>query len=249
MPMEKITRLHGVSILAIRRRAAATIFFGQQTSFFVSRSPLFFYPHLARFFHLYHPMEIRPITSAGGLHLVAHYAGHVLTKADVMLVCRQLEKLFGDGYSFTPDPTCYGGILMRTWPGRVAGAYKSFRLYPGSMNRIWPHVDLDDLSSWHDSEEVIFSPQPEICERGSKKLRLGVMLKAHHWAPVWTRKEILHFKEAFATIGLKLGGRIPTKDELTLHDCAETGRKRKPEHPTDQTVPLEKKKKTTTSEV
>jgi hypothetical protein len=115
----------------------------------------------------------------------------VTTDTIVQLV-DQLTERFGSEYKFVPEAVVEGGILMESWPGKGAGAYKTFRFHvPESPLAAWPRIEPGTLDGWRLEEDV----PPEVIwpvrvtERFGRAVEMRLFMKACN-APRWTKKEL-----------------------------------------------------------
>lgn len=131
-----------------------------------------------------------------------------ITTNDFARLCYSLNKKFGVGYEFRPEPISEGGIIMKNFPNKKDKMYKTMRIY---INRNhsddYPIIEDDTLEKWEKEEGVKLI---------SSNRRIGTFLKAFHGAPSWTLDELRLFKECFEEIGLIKTGRFPTKKSLTI---------------------------------
>jgi len=127
----------------------------------------------------------------------------------IVRVCTQLEKSFGEGYSFVPEAITEGGILMLSWPGCTKGQYKSIRFHRYRGTGSWPwlaHASdlIKNRHSWATKDAVIIwsaDTGPYANGRKSQRLVLQTYLKAMYGAPCWTKAEVRKLADAFESEG------------------------------------------------
>lgn len=123
---------------------------------------------------------------------------------DIALLCKDLEQAFGDGYKFEPERICEGGILMKSWPGKTEGMYKTMRIAFKNEGR-WPWIKSNDpIEEFLSGEKMLYPSKKEV----------STFLKAFHNAPPWTREELEIFARCLLQNGLKVKGKYPSKKSL-----------------------------------
>ena len=124
-----------------------------------------------------------------------------ITKNDIMILCDNLSKEFGEGYDFEPEGITEGGIKMTNWPNKQEEMYKSLRL---CYNRNWPYIK--DIKNWKENNDIVFIKNNE---------KYNTFLKAFDNSPKWTRKELKNFQKCFENIGLYVfKSTIPTNKKM-----------------------------------
>lgn len=134
-----------------------------------------------------------------------------ISKNDFYILCNDLNNTFNEyygvtEYSFLPEAISEGGILFKEYPGKVANAYKSMRIFIdmcGDDN--WPALSTKSvMDEWKECDDKIIS----------EKRKLRTFLKADQNAPIWTLEELQLFEKCFDKIGLKRVGKYPSEKSL-----------------------------------
>jgi len=119
------------------------------------------------------------------------------TTNDVVRLCDELTASFGPGHVFDPEAITEGGIIMRAWPGKARGQYKTFRFSLRGTPVLWPLIDEGTLDRWR------LLPPKVVYSKGLQPL----FLKAFHGAPCWTTEELRILRGCFERIGFRVRGR------------------------------------------
>ena len=132
-----------------------------------------------------------------------------LTNKDVIKVCQLLNERFGEGYEFKPEAITEGGILMKQWPNKKQGEYKTLRFsFPHDGQ--WPTISDNLIEEWKTGQEQIIFKS----ENNNKDLILSLRLKAFYGAPCWTLQELRILEECFQKIGFLRKGQFPLQKSL-----------------------------------
>lgn len=123
-----------------------------------------------------------------------------LTKDMVASICKELSRLFGEGYIFEQEAITEGGILMKAWPGKAEHHYKTMRWYGFE----WPWVIQGER--WEGREDIIEK------DRWRWGNRISTFLKAFHGAPCWSIDEIMKIRDVLSEFGFKLRSRMNKKN-------------------------------------
>jgi hypothetical protein len=151
-----------------------------------------------------------------------------VTKGDIVQLCDTLEKIFGVGYTFRPEPITEGGIEMTNWPGRISNSehYKAFRFRIGGSSERhgkWPHIDEKSYQNWKQSNvetDVVFKNFTRKYER------ISLLYKAFYGAPVWTHEQEQKLAHAFKQCGFKcinLSRATPANRDKALKEYGDLG--------------------------
>lgn len=135
-----------------------------------------------------------------------------ITKKDIVVLCDDLNKTFGDGYDFRPEAINEGGILFHDFPGKSGNMYKTIRFSSGRTPR-WPIINQQSvMDDWKENDTQIFVSNNFYEERYATKI--STFLKAFHGAPCWTKSELEKFEKCFESVGFKKYGKYPTTKNL-----------------------------------
>lgn len=127
-----------------------------------------------------------------------------ITTHDISNLCINLEKAFGNGYKFEPEPITEGGIVFKNWPGKTDNMYKTMRIcfyYHGK----WPWINNDQITTWMNN------PSIKLLSKGTE---IQTFLKSSNGAPQWNIDELKIFESQLLEIGLKRNDKYPTKGSL-----------------------------------
>lgn len=103
-----------------------------------------------------------------------------ITKSDFIKICDQM--------GCCPEAITEGGFHYLNTPG-----YKSLRLR-ANPNR-WPWIDEEKVvSEWRDNNDILLDAN----------LTFSCFLKAFSGAPAYTYEELLNWKTAFESVGIKM---------------------------------------------
>ena len=124
-----------------------------------------------------------------------------LSKANIIEICKDLDRAFGPGNAFRPEPIGSGFLIWSEWPGKDEEGYKCMRLSRNG-GRHWPIIREDVMESWEgDGEPVIV------------KGKYCTFLKSFGTAPKWTGEELGVIRECLTKYGTKPGP-IPSQKKL-----------------------------------
>lgn len=136
-----------------------------------------------------------------------------ITRKDIVNIVDELHTEFGDGWKFTCESACEGGIDILEWPGKQQyRGYKCLRFHePASRATEHSRQRRSEISEWRDAwkddETVIFTRHPiprrnVSIKHTPKRLQERTFLKSLDDAPKWTRGELLKFAFVFSNHGM-----------------------------------------------
>lgn len=153
-----------------------------------------------------------------------------ITTGTIVRLVEALQRHFGPGYEFRPEPITEGGIQMTAWPGKHdPSAYKTVRFHVESNCKghgSWPWIDEGTWREWCENVHlgletpIWYLSSAANMQRGKKKKRaskliIDTFLKAFHGAPCWTPESIGLLINAMEAVGLtRRRSRLPKKKDL-----------------------------------
>lgn len=135
-------------------------------------------------------------------------ARSILTRGEFVELLDELNKEFGDGWSFEPEPIHEGGIEVVNWPGKEGKQYKAMRLCKTrGMNydqMPWPWIKDTWRERWTivDKNDILFIGDV----KAKRPLREwnSTVLKAFYGAPAWTSEELGKIEKVFAKFNIEV---------------------------------------------
>jgi len=144
-------------------------------------------------------------TYASGFNLTVGPAG--VSKGEFVLMCKALDKAFGNGNEFRPEPIGNGFIIWSKWPGKEHDGYKCIRLFPQGGGRAfpynWPWIKESVMDEWDNNDETLLPAG-----------KYHTFLKSFHSAPKWLRSELSKIKTCLEKTKKIRVGPLPAQKRL-----------------------------------
>lgn len=171
-------------------------------------------------------------TYASGFKFSTTGINGIITKGMIQLLCLDLSETFNNWYKqtnvnnqntrlsghkeyyFEPEPISEGGIIMRTWPGKHEGQYKSMRIpmmNPVHGSSYWPIIQPHPMIHWYSNNEIIWKSNGD-----NVQLTIETVFKSFYGAPCWTMHELVMIAKCLEKHGFRiLYDTFPDENKLT----------------------------------